>query len=45
MENISSANQVYIHLKEDGEILAFVMTLHKEDGIPSYTPWNASSSK
>lgn len=45
MENISNANQLYAHLKEDGEILASVMTLHKEDGIPSYTPWNAPSSK
>lgn len=44
-KSISSANQLYIHSKEDGEILASVMALYKEDGIPIYTPWNAPSSK
>jgi len=37
-KSISSANQLYIHLKEDSEILASIMALHKEDGIPNYMP-------
>lgn len=37
LPKVLSANQLSVHLKEDGEILASVMALHKEDGIPSYT--------